>query len=89
MNAGIPHLVVPNAHDQFDSGWRIERLGLGQSIWQKNYRADRAARAIRAIIDDKALRQRCVEYAGRFDSSAALTRACELLEGLPAKSIQR
>jgi rhamnosyltransferase subunit B len=76
---------VPNAHDQFDSGLRIERLGLGRSIWQKNYRADRAAKAIRAIIHDNALRRRCLEYAERVDSTAALTRACELLEGLPAK----
>ena len=85
INAGIPHLVVPNAHDQFDSGLRIERLGLGRSIWQKNYRADRAAKAIRAIIHDSALRRRCLEYAERVNSTAALTRACELLEGLPAK----
>lgn len=89
ISAGIPHLVVPNAHDQFDSGWRIERLGLGQSIWQKNYRADRAARAIRAIIDDTALRKRCQEYAQRVDSSAALSRACELIEGLSPELIQR
>ena len=87
INAGSPHLVVPNAFDQFDSGMRIERLGLGRSIWQTNYRADRAAKAIRAILDDKALRQRCVECAQRLDSSAALARACTLVEGLPAKSV--
>ena len=32
IKAGIPHLVVPNGHDQFDNAWRIEQLGLGRSI---------------------------------------------------------
>ena len=27
IKAGIPHLVVPSGHDQFDNAWRIERLG--------------------------------------------------------------
>ena len=39
IKAGIPHLVVPNGHDQFDNGFRIERLGLGRSIPQTAYRA--------------------------------------------------
>ena len=41
IKAGIPHLVVPNGHDQFDNGFRIERLGLGRSIPQSRYRAGR------------------------------------------------
>ena len=41
IKAGIPHLVVPNGHDQFDNGFRIERLGLGRSIPQTRYRARR------------------------------------------------
>jgi rhamnosyltransferase subunit B len=84
IKAGIPHLVVPNGHDQFDNGWRIEQLGLGRSLAQTRYRARRAATAIRAILDDGALQQRCRDYAVRIDSPAALTRACELIEGLAA-----
>ena len=45
IKAGIPHLVVPSGHDQFDNGWRIEQLGLGRSIPQTRYRADRVVRA--------------------------------------------
>jgi len=82
IKSGIPHLVVPNAHDQFDNGWRIERLGLGRSIPQLRYRAERAAGAIRSILDDDRMRHTCREYAARIDSRSALARACELLEGL-------
>jgi len=82
--AGIPHLVVPSGHDQFDNGWRIERLGLGRSIPQTRYRADRAASAIHAILKDGRMKQRSLEYAARLDSACTLNRACDLLERLPA-----
>jgi rhamnosyltransferase subunit B len=86
LKAGIPHLVVPNGHDQFDNGWRIEQLGLGRSIPQTRYRAGRAVQAIRAILRDTALKQRCREYAARIDSPTALRLACELIEGLTVRS---
>lgn len=82
VKAGIPHLVVPGSHDQFDNGWRVERLGLGRSIPQARYRADRVVKAIRAILGDGEQRARCRAYMSRIDSDAAVTRACELLEGL-------
>jgi rhamnosyltransferase subunit B len=86
LKAGIPHLVVPNGHDQFDNGWRIEQLGLGRSIPQTRYRAGRAVQTIRAILGDTALKQRCREYAARIDSPTALSLACELIEGLTVRS---
>ena len=82
VKAGIPHLVVPGGHDQFDNGWRVEQLGLGRSIPQTRYRADRVVKAIRTILGDGEQRARCRAYMARIDSDAAITRACELLEGL-------
>jgi rhamnosyltransferase subunit B len=82
VKAGIPHLVVPNGHDQFDNGFRIERLGLGRSIPQTAYRAGKVAGAIRSLLDDGELRTRCRDVSRRIDSDAALTRACELIERL-------
>jgi rhamnosyltransferase subunit B len=82
IKAGVAHLVVPNAHDQFDNGWRIEQLGLGRSVPQSCYDAARAAREIEAILHDRRIGGRCREYAARMDSAAALGRACELVESL-------
>ena len=85
IKAGIPHLVVPNGHDQFDNGWRIERLGLGRSIPQTRYRAPRVEAAIRTLLDDREGRTRRQEFARQMDSDAAVTRACELIEALPLR----
>ena len=82
IKARIPHLVVPHGYDQFDSGWRIERMGLGRSIPQGRYRAARVARTIESILGDDAAAQRRADYASRIDSDDAVTRACGLIEGL-------
>jgi rhamnosyltransferase subunit B len=82
IKAGIPHLVVPSAHDQFDNGWRIVQLGLGRTIPEQRYRAAGAAGALAALLDDSSIRQRCGAYAARMDADAALCRACELIEAL-------
>ena len=81
IKARIPHLVVPHGYDQFDSGWRIEQLGLGRSIPQSRYRGTRVARAIESILQGTAARRRA-DYASRIDSADAVTRACRLIEGL-------
>jgi rhamnosyltransferase subunit B len=86
LKAGIPHLVVPNGHDQFDNGWRVEQLRLGKSIPQTRYRAARVAQAIRELLSDSTLAQRCADYSSKVDPAAAFIRACELIEGLAARA---
>ena len=69
VRAGIPHLIVPNAHDQPDNGQRIERLGLGLSISQRRYRPARAARAITELLSSPEIRARCRDYASKIDNA--------------------
>jgi len=80
--AGVPQLVVPNAHDQPDNGQRIERLGLGHSLRPGRYSARAATRLIGDLVSSASIRQRCQETAPRVDRAAALEAACTLLEGL-------
>jgi UDP:flavonoid glycosyltransferase YjiC (YdhE family) len=86
IKAGVPHLVVPHGYDQFDSGWRIEQLGLGRSIPQSRYWARRVVPTIERILSDGTSAQRRREFASRIDSEDAVTRACKLIEALgPAR----
>jgi UDP:flavonoid glycosyltransferase YjiC (YdhE family) len=82
IKAGIPQLLVPNAFDQFDNAWRIERLGLGGNLPQTRYRSGRVTRMLRTMLDDRSLLQRCQEHARRMNGEAALRKTCELLEAL-------
>jgi len=82
IQAGVPHLVVPHAHDQPDNAARIERLGLGKSIYPERYRRDRAASLLKKLCSDSSIAKRCRDYSSRIDSEAALDQACRLIEGL-------
>jgi rhamnosyltransferase subunit B len=82
VKAGVPHLVVPNAHDQPDNGQRIERLGLGLMIKPGGYRLRSATGAIRELCQSREIRGRCRQLAPRIDSRASLERACALIEAL-------
>ncbi len=82
VRAGIPHLIVANAHDQPDNGQRIERLGLGFSIPPRKYRRARAAEAVADLVASREIRGQCARYAPRIDSARALERACGLIEAL-------
>ena len=82
MKAGIPQLVVPHAHDQPDHALRVERLGLGRSLYPEKYCAARAATILNELIESTAIRRRCREYGAQIDGAAALERACLFLESL-------
>lgn len=82
IKAGIPHLIVPSSHDQFDNAWRIARLGLGHTLPRTRYLGSRAATALRGILDDTSILRRARAFSGRVDSGAAIARGCALIEGL-------
>jgi UDP:flavonoid glycosyltransferase YjiC (YdhE family) len=85
VRAGLPHLIVANAHDQPDNGQRIERLGLGLAVDQRRYGARRGALLLNELLSSADTRRRCRAFAGRIDSRASAERACALIEGLAGK----
>ena len=82
IQAGIPHLVVPHAHDQPDNALRLRRLGLGLSIYPERYSAKRAARLLNQLLLSNEFRDRCAPYSAKIDSQAAVERAASLIEEL-------
>jgi rhamnosyltransferase subunit B len=86
IHAGVPHLIVPHAHDQPDNAARVQRLGLGNFLYPEKYRAPAIAAALKELLSDAALAQRCNAFSTRIQSEAALTRACAFIENLLAKS---
>jgi rhamnosyltransferase subunit B len=81
MHSGVKHLVVPHGYDQFDSGWRVERLGLGVSIAEGAFRRAQVARSLRELVSRPGIGERCRSIAARIDDSAA-ARAADLIEKL-------
>ena len=79
LGAGIPHLVVPFAHDQPDNANRLCRLGVAERVDPRVVRAPRVTAALRRLLDP-AVVARCAGYAARVDFRLAAARACDVIE---------
>ncbi|HEX3083235.1 MAG TPA: glycosyltransferase, partial [Pyrinomonadaceae bacterium] len=51
LRSGKPVLVVPHAHDQFDNGNRVARLGCGRVLPRPRYNAETATRELKMLLD--------------------------------------
>ncbi|MEO5913003.1 MAG: nucleotide disphospho-sugar-binding domain-containing protein [Luteolibacter sp.] len=85
LQAGIPHLIQPMAHDQLDTLSRVKDLGVGDGIHPKHFKAKRIAEVLGALLGNQEVRKRAKEMATRFTDTDWMKNTCELIEEtLPA-----
>jgi UDP:flavonoid glycosyltransferase YjiC (YdhE family) len=82
MLAGIPQLIMPMAHDQFDNAERITQLGIGSSISFRSFRGPRIARKLNALLTNPGVLQRCKQIADRLTRRDGLQRSAVAIEQL-------
>ena len=82
LRAGVPHLIVPFAHDQPDNAARCRRLGVAEAIDRKGYNADSATELLRRILTDPRYRERAAEVAGIVRSEGGTSAACDAIESV-------
>ncbi len=70
LAAGVPQLVVPFAHDQFDNAARLERLGVARALRVLSQDAGWRA-ALRSLIDNSDVVAAAGRCAAHMASSAA------------------
>src|SRR5215831_1363125 len=51
LRSGRPVLILPHAHDQFDNGARVARLGCGRVLPRPRYNAETAAAELRILLE--------------------------------------
>lgn len=79
--AGVPQLVVPFAHDQPDNATRVKRLGAGDYLVPRKYKAAAVAKRLNALLETGVVMQ-------RLRKSEAIDSACQLLEQLKPAAAQ-
>lgn len=82
LRAGVPHLIVPFAHDQPDNAARCRRLGVAEIISRDSYDAESAAKMLRQVLEDERYRQRSAEVAAIVNSEGGTAAACDAIEGI-------
>jgi rhamnosyltransferase subunit B len=85
LRAGRPTLLVPHGHDQFDNARRVRKLGVARTVFPQDYRAERVARELGAVLREPRYRERAaaVQIVVREERGAeAAVAAIELLLGV-------
>jgi rhamnosyltransferase subunit B len=82
LRSGRPTLVVPFAHDQPDNAWRVRRLGVSRTLRPGRYRASRAARELRTLLDDPAYAARAARVGEQVRAEGGADAACDAVQAL-------
>jgi UDP:flavonoid glycosyltransferase YjiC (YdhE family) len=82
LAAGIPQLVVPFAHDQFDNAQRMKPLGCGMELSQSKYRPRLIATTLDRLIGDPSIAGQCQTIAQRMRQDDPVDTACDWIERL-------
>jgi len=86
LRAGVPQLVVPFAHDQFDNARRVQTLGVGDALLARRASAARLAQRLQALLASPTLPARCAEVAALAAAEQPLPRLCEAIEALAQRA---
>jgi len=82
MRAGRPMLVVPFAHDQYDNGERVKRLGMAEVLYRRRYSVRRAVSLLRRLVEDARYAQAGAAVAAHVRSEDGVAAAADAIEGL-------
>jgi len=80
LTAGLPQVVLPLAHDQFDSLARVRRLGCGDGLPSARVNPSRLASVLGDVLDSPAIADACRLRSGQAKESNGIRSACDVLE---------
>jgi UDP:flavonoid glycosyltransferase YjiC (YdhE family) len=82
LRSGRPVLIVPHAHDQFDNGARVARLGCGRMIARPRYNADNATKELRALLGNSKYADKAQEVSREVQRENGASAAADAIEQL-------
>ena len=82
LRAGRPQLVVPYAHDQFDSALRVKRQGLGLTLNPHRLTPSRLTGKLAQLLASEDIRARASAMAATMRSEDGSAAACDALEAM-------
>jgi UDP:flavonoid glycosyltransferase YjiC (YdhE family) len=85
LRAGVPHLIMPFAHDQPDNAARCRRAGVAEVIDRDKYNGASAATALGKILETNRYYQKAQEAAQIVASEHGTKIACDAIECILAK----
>ena len=78
--AGVPQLIMALAHDQFDNGARVTKLGVGGWMYPNQFRAASVARRLKRLLESSQVQGACKQVAEKLVSRNGLDLAADAIE---------
>jgi len=85
--AGIPQLLMPLAHDQFDNAYRVKAFGIGDSIPMSQLTSRKLQTALTRLLANPSINSNCKDYSLRMQNSNGLQRSAIAIEERIAMSL--
>jgi rhamnosyltransferase subunit B len=82
MQAGVPMLIVPQAHDQFDNAARVIRIGIGRKLLKERFSRESLTRELELLLNDERYAQRAAKIGEAVRRENGVSKACDELEKL-------
>ena len=80
LRAGVPHVIVPFAHDQPDNAARCRRIGVAEIISRDSYNEASAVRAISKVLGDQSYAKNAARYGEIVRSEHGTAAAADEIE---------
>ena len=82
LAAGIPQLIMPMAHDQFDNAARVQHLGVGAAVQRKEFLARSVVPALSTLLKSADVFENCGSIKAHFAEGDPLGAAALEIEKL-------
>jgi len=90
LAAGVPQLVMPMSHDQPDNGARLRRLGVGDYLYPRVFRAAAVTARLEHLLTSADVGRACERYRELMTRQMSTVEVVGAIEAcLPAESAHR
>jgi len=85
MRAGVPQVITPLAHDQFDNAERVKSLRVGTWVPAARVNGSNMARALKQVLHRQEFRTHAAELSRQFENKQPFAHVVEVLEQYGAR----
>lgn len=88
LRAGVPQMIVPFAHDQYDNAARIVRMGVGEALHGRNPTGRELAATLSRLLDDDDIKDQAARVGTAIRAENGVELACDAIEAALKASLK-
>ena len=88
LAAGVPQLIMPMAHDQPDNAARVKRMGGGDYLYPKAFRAEVIAPVLQGLMESPAVKKACAKYRCKMGQQMTPDAVAEVIEEMGERALR-